>query len=177
MEKYSNLLFLLQSLKNWLKKNQSKSVARIAQTKGTRDIFGRLLFLSFKENFDIKTIFKYPLLPEPVCFAHPDGSIRKSPKNKLLHFLKKDINSFPPDSVSTAIVGGMYMLRCLIATSTTYQALAGQILKECLKLTNHRIDICFDLYESPSLKDVKRKIRGDEGSHRIFSIGPKQKIE
>jgi len=45
------------------------------------------------------------------------------------------------------------------------------------KLANHRIDICFDLYESPSLKDVKRKIRGDEGSHRIFSIGPKQKIE
>ena len=116
-----------------MKKNQSKSVARIAQTKGTRDIFGRLLFLSFKENLDIKTIFKYPLLPEPVCFTLPDGSIRESPKNKVFHFLKKDINSSPPDSVSTAIVDGMYMLRCLIAKCTTY-AIAGLILKKCIIL-------------------------------------------
>ena len=41
----------------------------------------------------------------------------------------------------------------------TYSALARRVLVECLNLTNIRL--CFDIYESPSIKDVNRKYRGD----------------
>ena len=40
------------------------------------------------------------------------------------------------------------------------------------KLTQHRADLCFDVYKSPSIKDTKRKERGNEESDRLFAIGP-----
>ena len=45
-----------------------------------------------------------------------------------------------------------------------------------MKLTQHRADICFNVYESPSIKDTKRK-RGYEESDRVSSIGLKTKME
>lgn len=89
---------------NFQKKNISKKAAAIAQTKGTRDMFGRLLFLSIQRQINIKSVFQYPLLPEPVCFAHPDGFIRDSPKSKVFHFLKTKVTSTPPTTVKTVIV-------------------------------------------------------------------------
>ena len=46
-----------------------------------------------------------------------------------------------------------------------------------MKLTQHRADLCFNVYESPSIKDTKRKERGYEESDRVSSIGPKTKME
>ena len=84
---------------NIQRKNTSKKAAAIAQTKGTRDMFGRLLFLSIQRQIDIRSVFQYPLLPEQVCFARPDGSIRNSPKSKVFHFLKTKVTSTPPTTV------------------------------------------------------------------------------
>ena len=95
----------------------------------------------------------------------------------MFHFLKANVNSAPPTTVNTAIVDGMFMLRACIVKCSTYQALAKRILQDSLKFTNYRLDICFDVYESPSIKDVERKVRGEENTSRIFSIGPKNKIE
>ena len=165
------------STENFEKKNTFKKAAAIAHTKGTRDMFGRLLFLSLQRQIDIKSVFQYPLIPEPVCLAHPDGSIRDSPKSKVFHFLKTKVTSTPPTTMKTVIVDGMFMLRACIGKCKTYQALARRILQDSLKLTSYRVDICFDVYESLSIEDVERKVRGDEDSIRIFSIGPKHKIE
>ena len=41
----------------------------------------------------------------------------------------------------------------------TYSALARRILVKVLSLTNIRADLCFDIYENPSIKDIKRKDR------------------
>ena len=162
---------------NFQRKNTSKKAAAIAQTKGTCDTFGRLLFLSIQRQIDIRSVFQHPLLPEPVCFAHPDGSIRNCPKSKVFHFLKTEVTSTPPTTVKTVIVDGMFLLRACIGKCATYQVLARRILQDALKLTSYRIDTCFGVYESPSIKDVERKVRGDENTIRIFSIGPKHKIE
>ena len=43
----------------------------------------------------------------------------------------------------------------------TYSALTRRVLVKFLNLANIRADLCFDIYESPSIKDVKRKDRGD----------------
>ena len=76
---------------NFQKKNKSSKAATILQAKGTRDMFGRLLFLSVKREIDRNKVFQFPLLPEPPCIAHPDGSLRDSPKSKVYHMLRNSI--------------------------------------------------------------------------------------
>ena len=58
----------------------------------------------------------------------------------------------------------------------TYSALARRILVKVLNLTNIRADLCFDIYESPSIKDVKRKDHGDIETEHEFCVGPRLKI-
>ena len=58
----------------------------------------------------------------------------------------------------------------------TYSALARRILVKVLNLTNIRADLCFDIYECPSIKDVKRKDREDIETEREFYIGPRLKM-
>ena len=80
--------FQILQLKFFSKRNKSTQASKIQQTKVTRDIFGRLLFLLITEKIDVKRIFAYPLVPEPPCFCHPDGSLRESPKSKVFQYLK-----------------------------------------------------------------------------------------
>ena len=58
----------------------------------------------------------------------------------------------------------------------TYSALARRILVKVLNLTNIRAGLCFDIYECPSIKDVKRKDREDIETEREFYIGPRLKM-
>ena len=74
-----------------MKKNKSKEIAEIANIKGTRDIFGQLLYLSVRKNIDLNIVFQYPPLPEPPCFLHPNGSLRETKKSPVIHFLEKII--------------------------------------------------------------------------------------
>ena len=43
----------------------------------------------------------------------------------------------------------------------TLSAIAKLILQKALSLTKHRTDLCFDVYISPSIKDVKQRTRGN----------------
>ena len=57
-----------------------------------------------------------------------------------------------PDTLETAIADGMFILN--LSTQNlpkTYSALARRILVKVLNLTNIRADLCFDIYESPSI--------------------------
>ena len=162
---------------NFEKKNKSRVASTIAQTKGTRDMFGRLVYLSVKNKLNLRAVFEYPLLSEPACFAHPDGTIRDSPKSNVATFLKTKIQTTQTPEIDAVIVDGMFMLRLLIEKFSTYQTLARNILKEVLKMTTRRADLVFDVYESPSIKDIERKSRGNEETLALYSIGPKQKIE
>ena len=165
------------AMENFEKRNKSKKAQQIAQTKGTRDMLGRLLFLSVKMDIDISKVFCYPLLPEPPCFAHPDGSLRESPKSKVFEHLTKDRNCELPASKTTFVGDGMFVLRSEISNCSTYGALARKMLFTVMNGCDDRGDLCFDVYESPSIKDIERKDRGDADSCRMFSIGSKTKIE
>ena len=50
------------------------------------------------------------------------------------------------------------------------------MLIKVLILTKHQTDLCFDMYESPSIKDTKRNNRGNEEIEQNFTIGPRQKL-
>ena len=65
----------------------------------------------------------------------------------------------------------MFFLKlCLKETLNNFAALARVVLVKALKLTEYRADICFDTYETPSIKDAKRK------SQRSFCFGRLQKV-
>ena len=64
---------LLPLLARILKKN--KETVELQVTKGTRDLFGKLLFCSETNSIDLEIVFSFRILPEPACFAYPDGTI------------------------------------------------------------------------------------------------------
>ena len=57
----------------------------------------------------------------------------------------------------------------------TLSAIAKLILQKALSLTKHRADLCFDVYTSPSIKDVKRRTRRNIKNELTFSFGPGMK--
>ena len=125
---------------------------------------------------NLSKLLQYPILPEAPCFAHPDGSIHQGNKAVVFHDLKGLVPSNSPRIVNTAIVDGMFLLKTMSATSTTFAGLARKILISVMKLTTHRADLCFDVYgNNQSIKDLKRKERGDEKIEIIFNFGPMQK--
>ena len=56
---------LLPLVARILKENKSKKVAALQVTKGTRDLTGRLLYLSATTDIDLESVFSFPILPEP----------------------------------------------------------------------------------------------------------------
>ena len=161
---------------NFIKSNKSKQAQKLAEAKGTRDIFGRLLFLSFQQKIDVSTVIQYPLVPEPPCFTHPNGALRDNPKSNVYKVLKGMVNTEAPQNSNAVIADGIFLIqsnpRCL-----NYSIFVQKIVSSVLKLTQHRADLYFAVYESPSIKDTKRKERGNEESDRAFSVGPKTKME
>ena len=45
-----------------------------------------------------------------------------------------------------------------------------------LKLTNYGLDLGFDIYESPSVKFIKRKPRGDRDLENIYNLDSQQSL-
>ena len=155
---------------NLKKKNKSSRVEEIARAKGTRDMFGRLLFLKVFQRFS--KVFSCPLLPDPPCFANPDGSLRQSPKSKVIHFLKNGLRTTPPEQVRVFIADGMFLVHIYIANCSTYGDLVRKLISSLMNSTTERVDLCFDVFESLGIKDIEHKERGYSESLRLFSIGP-----
>ena len=86
------------------------------------------------------------------------------------------VNTGAPQNPNTVIANGIFLIqstpRCL-----SYNIFVQKIVSSVLELTQDKADLCFDVYQSPSIKDTKRKERGNEKSDRVFSIGPKTKKE
>ena len=115
-------------------------------------------------------------MPEPHCFTHPDDALRDNRKSNVYKVLKGMVNTGAPQNPNTVIANGIFLIqstpRCL-----SYNIFVQKIVSSVLELTQHKADLCFDVYESPSIKDTKRKEKGNEKSDRVFSIGPKTKKE
>ena len=129
-----------------------KQALKLAEAKGTQDVFGRLLFLSFQQKIDVSTVCQYPIVPEPHCFTYPNGALRDNPKSNACKILKGMVNTEAPQNSNTVNADGMFLiqstLRCL-----NYGIFVQKVVLSVLS------DLCFDIYESLSKtqKDTKRK--------------------
>ena len=86
-------------------------------------------------------------------FYSPSGSLRKSKKSTV--FQKDKINTESPSDVHAFIADGMFIVRSLNnLKKKTFSLFARSILTKLLKCTKYHLDLCFDVYESPSIKDV-----------------------
>ena len=83
----------------------------------------------------------------------------------------KDQNFQSPNNVETAAIDAMFLLKSSLSKLPgTLSVIAKLILQKALSLTKHRVDLCFGVYTSPSIKDVKRRTRGNIKSESSFSL-------
>ena len=95
-------------------------------------------FFNWQREIDLNTVFHYPILPEPLCFAHPDGSLGEGEKASLLHLMKGSINSSIPGHFNVVIADGMFITQTSVKDKTpTFAAFARSILLRVLKLTKY----------------------------------------
>ena len=91
--------------------------------------------------------------------------------------MKGRINSSVPGDVKVVIADGMFIIQTFVKDKTpTFAAFARSVLLKVLKLAKHRVDLCFHVYESPSIKDIKQESRRDENTEKHFTFGLRQRI-
>ena len=99
----------------------------------------------------------------------------KVKKVSVLRLIRESVNSSIPGDVNVVIADGMFIIQTSVKDKTpTFAAFAKSVLLRVLKLTKHRVYLCFNVYESPSVKD--NESRGDENTEKHFTYGPLQSI-
>lgn len=93
-----------------MEKKKLKNCIKTAQTKGTRDKFGSLLYLSTKSKLISTRYLSIQPNQEPPCFAYLDRNIRDSPKSKVQPFQKEHVHSHLPSDVVAAVVDDIFLL-------------------------------------------------------------------
>ena len=86
------------------------------------------------------------------------------------------INTEGPKDPNTVIADGIFFVQST-PRYLNFSIFALKVASFILELTRHKADFWFDVYESPSIKDIERKDRADDDSDCQFCIGPKTKIE
>ena len=155
-------------------KTTVKKDMKVIELHGSRDLFGRLLCLSTKHNIELDKVFSYPLTAVPLSLAHVDGSMNKTDKATILHKIEGMVDSTNPTSaVDITIVDAMFLLHTVQNLPNTYGEIA-QLLMAKLCEYSSRVDIVFDTYLTPSIKDVEHERRSADDA--VYTItGPGQK--
>ena len=86
------------------------------------------------------------------------------------------INTEGPKDPNTVIADGIFFVQST-PRYLNFSIFALKVASFILELTRHKADFWFDVYESPSIKDIERKDPADDDSDCQFCIGPKTKIE
>lgn len=160
-----------------LKKSKTKVAGKLQEVKLQRDLFGRLLGLSLSENIDIKKVLRYPLTPVPLSMCHLDGSICKTTKSILMKLLEVKVDNHEeivnkPDIV---IIDGYFLLHCMKEVPITYGNISKKILQMITNYSANRIDLIFDKYFNPSIKDYEHALRGSYINENYVISGVNQK--
>lgn len=147
---------------------------KVLELKGTRDLFGRLLFLASEMNINLERVFQYPLTPVPLCLGDVHGLKNSTPKHKLAQHLESMMPSESPCQVEVYIVDAMFVIRCFDNKElpASYGGVARHLLKRICKAK--RVDFVCDSYPSPSIKGEEQEKRGTSEFDIVIS-GPKQK--
>ena len=154
-------------------KGRKMSVDRkIAVLKCTRDLMGHLVVLAMKKDLDLEQVMSYPLTAIPLSLCSTDGMMAKTDKSVLLNVLENKVEQHTsPQVVDACIIDGNFLLHTLPATKlpATFGGVARSYLLQAVSLSPKRVDIAFDDYPTPSVKDCERARRGIDDS-QVFVL-------
>lgn len=111
----------------------------------------------------------------PLALCHTDGTMCKTSKNKLMLILESKVEDGTfPSTVDACVIDGNFMLHAVPPNMpATYGGLARKLLVLIMSLSPRPVDIVFDTYKTPSIKDLERGTRGAEDT--VYKIkGPEQ---
>lgn len=144
----------------------------------TCGVFGRILTIGIEKKIDLKKLLEYSLTPLPLSLVHIDGTMLKTDKSVLLKCLEKLVDTsenLPERNVD--LIDGMFYLHSLPRKlPETYGSLSSYILGNICSSKATRVDMIFDCYDGPTIKDSEREKRGCGSQKKKYSIqGPHQK--
>ena len=150
-------------------------LGKLIEVTGTRDLFGRMLFLSTVEKLDIEKVFKFPLTPVPLTLSTVDGFMNKTDKSKLMIRLTKTVEKNDPVAVDVTLVDAMFQLHALMNLPSTFGEVALSLLHILCQMSR-RVDFICDTYQTPSIKDAERTLRKEtDHTETVYIItGPQQ---
>ncbi|GFU43974.1 uncharacterized protein TNCV_1878521 [Trichonephila clavipes] len=139
-----------------------------------RDLFGRLLGISMTNKVDIKKVLGFPLTLIPTSMCHADGSICKTDKAQLIKVFEKKVSKVNQQSLffDISILDSLFMLHIMKEVPQTFDGISKKFLKMISQFKSPGIDIVFNQYLTPSIKDCERLHRNEMTS--TVSIGPNQ---
>lgn len=136
-----------------------------------RNYLSTLLVAAIDKKIDMKIVLQYPLSPIPLVFAHPDGSMNKTVKSVLYDILDARLKTAAPRAIDVLIIDGFFFLHLYGSQlPNTFGKIAQFLLIQLCRSTAKRIDVIFDRYISPSIKDQERDRRSSGGRGEIFQI-------
>lgn len=151
-------------------KNKLSSNAVIRELKCTRDLFGRIAFIAARQKADLEYLLIHPLTPVPLTLCRTDGTLvtmAKGTKSSLLDVLESRVPEHgSPTYTKATVIDGNFILHGLQQQNLppTYGGLSRTLLHKVLSFPPKRIDILFDTYEEPSIKDSEHQRHGAEGT-------------
>ncbi|GFW70277.1 hypothetical protein TNCV_5131031 [Trichonephila clavipes] len=157
-----------------VKKKSVKIGGKHQEIKLQRDLFGRLLGISMDHQIDVLKILSFPITPVPLALCHLDGGFCKTDKSVLVKCLQSNTDQEPPNSTDVALIDGFFILHSMKEVPKTFGSISKKFLQMVSKYSTRRIDVIFDQYMYPSIKDSERCLRHEASLIDYIISGPDQ---
>lgn len=109
-----------------------------------------------------------------MAFCHLDGAIYNTVKSVHARALESIIEHEPPVSSDVYVVDGFFILHSMKEVPKTFGNISKRFLQMVTKYPGQRIDVIFDQYWSPSIKDNERSLRLETVQMQFIISGPEQ---
>ncbi|KAG5894386.1 hypothetical protein JTB14_031850 [Gonioctena quinquepunctata] len=130
-----------------------------------------MLGISMDHEIDILRILSYPITPIPLALCHSDGTIYKTDKSALA---KAEIDHNPPGYSDIHLIDGFFILHAMEEIPKTFGSISKRFLQMITKYPANRIDVIFDQYWHPLIKDHERQLRKEAPIINYSITGPDQ---
>ncbi len=153
---------------------------KVVELKCSRDMFGRLLYLSCQEKLDLRQVLSHPLSAVPLSLCDVDGTMTRTSKSKLANHLESLATAAnePLNSASdVSILDGMFLIRMIPNLPSTSGGIAKALLNMICKTTSNEVHFVCDDYTQSKIKDSAYEIRGDTDSVISITVPSQKKAE
>lgn len=126
-------------------------------------------------NIHLEKTLSYPITIAPMSLCHEDGTMHKTPKSAMVEVLKANItNDEVPGRFDAVIFDRFFLLHTMKNIPKTFGNISKKIMSILTATHAPRVDIIFDQYFSPSIKDYERAQRHEVRNIKYLITGPEQ---